>query len=314
MTKTMAEHEYGYKLRLLRILRALVESPNKYTKKGLQAAFNVKKDAINSDFEALKNAGFILRFDEKYRYALVEDKPLKQLKHLLHFTEEDQMLLAKVIQQVAATERQGERLQAKLASLYDYRRLGYAYLRKPYLAKLDQLEDAQKGQYQVILKRYYSTNSNEITDRNVEPFHIDPPNDMLQAYDLNKKDIRHFRISRISRIETDRLPWQFAHLHRVQTTDPFRIMDNNQVMVHLRLKVGAYNEMIERYPNTKAYIVEDEQEGLYDFQCRVNHQFYGLSNFILGSHNHIEVLKPEILISHLQNEVKKMKNKWGVSG
>jgi len=304
------EAEYGYKVRLLRIMRALLEQPKRYAKRELREKYGVGKDAIDNDFQAFKSAGFVLRYDERFRYYFVEDKPLKQLKDLLHFSEEDQILLTRAIDKVAETEKYGEHLKSKLASLYDYHRLGYAYLRKPYLAKIDKLLTAKEDNRQVILKQYHSSNSNSITDRHIEPYHIDPPKDTLQAFDLDKKEIRHFRISRITRIQMTTEAWKYKYRHRLQAVDPFRIMDNQKVMVHLRLRVGAYNELIERFPLTKAHILPAEEEGVYDFQCEVNHEFYGLSNFILGTHNLVEVLSPDRLLLHLQAEVKKMQKKW----
>ncbi len=307
MTK---EHEHGYKKRMLLLLIVLLEQPKRYKKRELMAKLGMRKNAFDNDIQTFRNAGLVVRFDSKFRYYLVEDQPLKQLKNLLHFTEEDQVLLSRAIDKVAETEKHGERLRAKLASLYDYHKLGYSYLRKPHLVKIDKLLEAKEDKMQLILKRYYSTNSNSIRDRRIESFRIDPPKDTLQAFDVEQGSIRHFRISRITRIEKTEDPWQFESKHRVQAVDPFRIMDDEKEMVHLILNVGAYNELVERYPLTKPYILPAEMEGFYDFQCEVNHQFFGLSNFILGSHNFIEVRSPEVLLDHLRGEVKKMQKEW----
>ena len=166
------EHEYGYKVRLLRIMRALMDRPKAYTKKQLAEMYGVNEDTIKNDFEALKSAGFLIDFDEKYRYCFVEDKPYKQLKDLLHFSEEDQMMLELAIDQIAPHEKRAERLKKKLASLYDFQRLGHAYLRKPYLTKVDLLMEAREKELQVVLEDYHSSNSNVVADRLVEPFHI----------------------------------------------------------------------------------------------------------------------------------------------
>lgn len=301
------EKEYGTKLRLLRVMRALLENPKHYTKRQLAEVYQVTPDTITNDFEALTNAGFVVEYDEKYRYYLVEEKPFTQLKDLLHFSEEDQAILYRAIDQVAAHEKRGQRLKKKLASLYDYRRLGHAYLRKPYLTKVDLLMQGKNEKRQVILRDYSSSNSNEVRDRLVEPFHPSPPDDTLQAFDVDKQELRHFRISRITRVEMTDTPWQFEGHHNIMLTDPFRIVDSNQVMVHLRLRVGAKNELVERFPLTQSYIQEAAEEGIYDFQCMVNHRFLGLTNFILGFHHQlVEVLGPESLLDHLQEEVEKM--------
>lgn len=301
------EHEHGTKTRILLVQRAILEQPYRYTIKELSERFDVNPDTIRNDIRDLKNAGFGLRPDERHRYGFVIDKPLKQLKDLLHFSEEDQALLHQAIDQIAQHTERGANLKKKLAALYDYQRLGYAYLRKPHLTKLDLLLQGQKEKKVVLLRDYSSSNSNVISDRYVEPFHISPPEDTLQAFDVDKKILRHFRFSRIKRVQLTDTNWQFEGHHNIMRTDPFRIVDNQQVLVRLKLKIGAKNELEERFPLTKSHITEANEEGIYDFQCMVNHKFLGLTNFILGFyHQLVEVVYPDLLIEHLKNEVRKM--------
>ncbi len=305
MTK---EHEYGTKVRLLRVMLAIMDRPNFYTKNHLAEIYGVSADTIKNDFLALRSAGFILKHDTKYRYFFEVEKPFKQLKDLLHFSKEDQFLLMRAIDQIAPHEKRAKRLKQKLASLYDFKRLGHAYLRTPYLSKVDLLNEAKAKELQIVLIDYRSSNSNVVTDRLVEPFHISPPEDTLQALDADKKELRHFRISRIRKVRLTEMPWLYKGHHNIMRTDPFRIVDNNQLQVHLQLTLGAYNELIERFPLTLSYIQEAAIDEVYDFQCMVNHRFLGLSNFIFGNyHRGIEVLEPDSLIEHLNNEIKKMK-------
>lgn len=307
-TSMARDTEYGTKLRMLRVMRALLDLPFGYTKRQLADQYGVDPDTIKNDFTAFENVGLVVRYDENYRYGFAENNPYKQLKDLLHFSEEDQLLLMQAIDQIAPHTKRGERLKRKLGSLYDYHRLGYSYLRKPYLSKVDALMEAKKEKRQVVLQDYRSSNSNVVSDRVVEPFHPSPPDDTLQAFDVEKQELRHFRISRITRIRFTENDWQYEARHVVLPTDPFRIVDPKQELVHLRLKVGAYNELIERFPLTKAYIQEASEDEVYDFQCMVNHQFLGLTNFILGFHHQlVEILEPESLIEHLRAEVKKMR-------
>ncbi len=302
------ENEYGTKERLLRIMLAIMDRPGSYTKKRLAEIYGVSEDTIKHDINAFRNAGFLLEPDERHRYAFKQEKPFRQLKNLLHFSEEDQFLLSQVIDQISTHNKRGERLKQKLASLYDYKRLGHAYLRKPYLTIVDTLLAAKENKRVVVLKDYRSSNSNRIEDRRVEPFHISPAEDMLQAFDIVKKGIRHFRISRFTRVKPTTENWQYEGHHNIMRTDPFRIVSNDQVPIHLRLGIGAYNELLERFPLTKSYLLETESEDLFDFQCDVNSQFIGLTNFVLGCyHLHVEVISPDQLIDHLNIELKKIK-------
>lgn len=302
------EAEFGPRSRIVQLLRALLERPYFYTKQQLAGRYGVSKDTVSADFEILQNAGFVLDSDERFRYAFKVEKPLAQLKDLLHFSEEDQVMLHQAIDNLQVSTEQARNLKAKLASLYDFRRLGHAYLRKPHLTKVDLLLQAKAEKRQVFLIDYRSSNSNRIRTRQVEPFHISPAEDTLQAFDVEVHSLRHFRISRFTRVQLTDLPWQNEGFHNIVHIDPFRIVDNQQVTVHLRLGVGAYNELIERYPLTRSHIEETDDPNIFDFQCAVNHRFYGLSNFILGFHHQvIEVLEPEGLREHLREEVGKMR-------
>lgn len=301
------ESEYTPRARVVRILRALIENPKHYTRHALAERYGVHPDTIEGDFQAIQTAGFHLDRDERYRYFLVLEKPYRQLKDLLHFSEEDQALLYQAIDNLSVGTERALKLKAKLGSLYDYGRLGHAYLRKPYLAKVDLLEQARQEKKQVILESYRSSNSNTISDRRVEPIHVSPADDMVHTYDVDKRVVNHFRISRFVRVNILEAPWQFEGWHNVRHTDPFRIVGNEQVMVHLRMSVGAFNELVERFPMAKSYIQEAQEEGMYDFQCPVNDHFLGLSNFILGFyHQGIEILQPESLREHLREVVARM--------
>ena len=303
----MSGSDYGTRTRIVSLIRNLADSPGFYTARQLAQKYDVSPDTIKGDFRVLQNVGFVLEYDKRYRYSFKEEKPYRRLKDLLHFNEEDQYLLEQAIDHVAPHTKRGDRLKKKLSSLYDYYRLGNTYLRKPYLSKVDLLLQAKTEKKQVLLQDYKSSNSNIISDRLVEPFHPSPPDDIVHGYDLEKQALRHYRISRILRVKPLDVSWQHEGKHQILLTDPFRIVDNRQEMVHLRLRVGAYNELIERFPLTKAYLTEAEQD-IYDFQCMVNHRFIGLTNFILGFHHQlVEVLQPESLLQHLTEEVKKIK-------
>ncbi|HRI59314.1 MAG TPA: WYL domain-containing protein [Saprospiraceae bacterium] len=302
------ESEYGTKIRLLRILRAIIEQPKRYTKQELATNYAVHPDTITGDFEAFVNAGFEMDYDEKYRYFFIKDKPLKKASELLYFSEEERVLLYEAIDNLRTTPERQASLKQKLHSLYDYSRLGFANLRKPYLTKIDLLKQAKDEKKMVVLEEYHSSNSSQVSDRLVEPFHIAAEDDMLHAYEVEKKAIRHFRITRFVRVKPTDRHWEFESHHNVMNTDPFRIVTNQQVNIHLRLSVGARNELLERYPLTKKYIEQTSDPNFFDFQANVNHNFYGLFNFILGFyHLYIEVIAPDSLREHLRNEVEKMK-------
>ncbi len=293
------------RIRLLKVMLAILEQPGRYTKKELAEKMGSTDNNIRNDLDALSDVGLSLEYDRNYRYKFKEQKPIEKLNDLLYFTEDDQELLRDTIDHLFKHNKKATQLKRKLESLYDYHQLGLEALRKPNLKRIDLLKEAQLNKKVVVIKDYHSSNSNTVSNRTVEPFHIATDIDLLHTFDLDKMELRHFRISRMGRIKILDTDWKHTKQHHIKLTDPFGILDDEQLMVHLRLKVGAYNELIERFPPTKRYIQESaEEEDVYDFQCKVNHKFIGLTNFILGYfHQLVEVVGPIELIEHLKCEL-----------
>ncbi|MBK7873837.1 MAG: hypothetical protein IPJ74_25850 [Saprospiraceae bacterium] len=53
------EKEFGHKVRILKVLNALLDQPNHYTKRKLAERHNVTPKTIGNDFQALATAGFL---------------------------------------------------------------------------------------------------------------------------------------------------------------------------------------------------------------------------------------------------------------
>lgn len=298
-------HDNSPKNRLLAVLKDLLNRPYHYTKKMLVAKYGVSKDSISSDFNELRDADFILTFDHQYRYAIVPSKSQEHLEDLLFFTEPEKEMLLEALARSPTIKLSHEKVREKLATVYDVSKLGSSLFSKTFLTKANLLEQAKKEKRQVRLIQYRSTHSNQVTDRLVEPFWVGIKEDIIQAYDHNAGAIRHFRLSRVERIELLPDPWHHETKHYVMATDPFQIVQDQQVAVHLRLKTGAYNELLERFPLAQAYVRPCARDaGVFDFEAKVNAQFYGITNFILGYHEHIlEIVEPESLREHIRKHV-----------
>ena len=298
-------HDNTPKNRLLKILKDLLERPRHYTKKMLATKYNVNADTIRNDFDELRNADFLLHIDAQYRYAIVPNKSSEFLEDVLFFTETEKDLLLEALTKNNAIDRRMEKIREKLETVYDVSKLGSSLFSKTFLSKANLLEQAKQQQHVARLINYRSTNSSKVSNRTVEPFLASTKEDILHAYDIDSQAIRHYRISRIERVEVLSDLWQNETKHYVMATDAFRIVNDRQVRVHIRLKVGGYNELIERFPLTQAYLQPSaEEDGVFEFECKVNERFFGLTNFILGYHEHIiEIVEPESLVEHIRKHI-----------
>jgi predicted DNA-binding transcriptional regulator YafY len=300
-------HDISAGKRILEILRLLIENPGYYTKKEIAKLFEVSHDTVGRDFEDLKNAGFQLDSDTKHRYYLTAEKATDLLKELLVLSDSEKNTI-KAALKATTSESDTDRILRKLESITNLPRIGNTIFTKPYLAKTNSLFKALKDKQKVILYNYKSTNSNTHADRCIEPFHVSPEEDILHAYDLDRQEIRHFRISRIDRVEQLDEDWENEGKHNIIATDIFRISNKEQVKVHVRIKTGGYNELVERYPLSKgALSPSPDTADEYDLECMVNNNFYGLSNFLLGyDHYVVEIIENDLLRKHMADKVKQL--------
>jgi proteasome accessory factor C len=308
----MEEDAKVTKERFGRLILLLVQQPFQYKRKEIADKLNVSTATIDRDFTALKNINLATTFNEEYRYGFVKDKAYDQLKNLLHFTEEEQAFLGRAIDvynKHLEKDKTAKRVKSKLNSLYDFRKLGLDILREPHLQMIDLLEKAKREKLQIRLKSYYSSNSNTVKDRLIEPLRVSPFDDMVYAYDVEGEKISHFRMTRIGGIEEVNQPATFKKTANLGDADPFYIVSDEKVMVRLEFGVGAYNELAFRFPLAKRHIKPFASGDKFEFLCEVNSKFYGLSNFILSCHhNKVIVHEPIELLEHLQKKLQELQD------
>ncbi len=268
------------------------------------------KDRFHDFINILKKAqNPALPKDKKEDYAPPPNRAPHELEHLKPLSIEDRSYILDALEKMG-DDQKAIQLKSKLDSLFDFQQLGLTALGQPAIQRYKRLEQAKADKMQVILQDYRS-NSNVVRDRKVEPFKIDADRDTLQAFDIDIEDNRHFRLSRIRRVLSTGNPWEFENKHVRKETDDFRIADNDMVNVQLRLDVLAYNLLTEAYPNTKRNLQEGADQGTWFYDGDVNHNFYGLINFIMGNADHVEVLGPESLKQRMQRAAEKVLKRLG---
>lgn len=294
--------------RAIKVLKSLIEYPFHYTVQELATNNDVSKDTIRDDIEGIKNAGFETTYDKHYRYAVIYSKPLQYIKDLLFLTEAE---YAQITESLKATKTQGTNITKtllKLESIYDYTKYGNHTISKVYLNKVNLLEKAKVDKQKVKLLNYRSTNSQIAKDRIVEVFHISAKEDIIQAFDPGHNETRIFRISRFERLEQLDEDWENETKHHILHPDIFGIVSKNTKHIHIKIDIAALNALLDRYPLAKAYTSPSAGEpNVHELECNVNAQFLGLTNYLLGNHEHIlEIIEPQELIDSLNNKIKNM--------
>lgn len=289
--------------RILKLLLRVLNNPRRYTRQQLADYFGQTKAAIGSDIDIINSLPELsIHYQEPPYLCYIEpNNKYSELNTFQALSEEDRYHINQALDRSVNT-RLAQQLKSKVEGLYDFQQLGFRQLRHPAIERINRLEGAKERKQQVVLVRYRS-NSNNIKNRTVEPFLINPELDTLQAFDYEHLEPRHFRLSRIERVELLETPWENEQRHFIRSTDIFRIANNKQYLVKLRLTVQAFNVLIEHYPMAISY-TEPDSSSPHHFllQARVNAEFLGLSNFILGYAEDVEIIAPEELKENIREK------------
>ena len=164
-------------------------------------------------------------------------------------------------------------------------------------AAISLLQQAYSQKRCAILHSYASNNSGGVEDRLIEPYDVKPEDNLVVAYDIDKKGTRVFNFNRIGYVEilADRT-WTNTERHKPVFVDVFHMSDDKvKIHISLQLDLMAKNLLVEEFPRAKDYLTShkgDENIWYFDTDvCRLE----GIGRFYIGLANHIQILEGEPL-------------------
>lgn len=285
--------------RILRLLMMLSGS-KKYLMAELEERLGMSARNIRRDLELIESSGFLLNREGGYR--LQTDEPgNRNLKNLLHFSEEEVAILYETLSLIEGDSPVKERLVRKLNTFYDLKVLDQLR-QKDDLTKVRTIREALEQKKQVLLMSYRSSNSNSIEDRTVEVFDFMPDYRSVWCYDLKTNGCKQFKIARMQAVEIMPSYWRFEERHQKPFTDVFRVSAvKPHTNVELLLSLRAYNLLIEEYPSAAAFIQKENKR--YRLKLPVG-DYHGVGRFVLGLLDEIEIIKPVSFKKYLQKQIK----------
>ncbi|MCF6240677.1 MAG: WYL domain-containing protein [Bacteroidales bacterium] len=291
--------------KLRQMLELLLMLNNKYgrSKQALAEHFRCTQRTINRYLNTFKEVGFVIENNKGYVKIDKENSDYKDLSELLHFSEDESLILTKAIDSIDTNTQLKELLKKKLYSIYNFDRVASPVVKRHGQQIVQKLLHAISDKRQVQLIQYRSANSNDISNRIVEPFDFTQNYTSVWAFEPEAEICKTFKISRVSKIEILSQNFLFEEKHQKGRLDVFRMTGNKNIPVHIRLSLKAYNLLIEEFPRAEYYI-QKKNDNLYDFEADV-HSLYGIGRFVLGLPSDIEVVEPQSLRDYLIDEMKK---------
>ena len=146
---------------------------------------------------------------------------------------------------------------------------------------------------QLTLYRYSSVNSNTISDRHIEPISFVCGKTSVISYDIDKKDIRQFKLSRIGEVKISSRGWLYENEHTKARTDLFGWTEcDNSYHICLDMEMAAMICLKESFPNVK----DKKLASLPNGQWRLDTTVYSLKpvcGFYLGHANEVKIQETE---------------------
>lgn len=288
--------------RLLRLMKMMSGNIN-YTIDELADKLGTSYRSIYRYIDTFKESGFVVEKLHSNVYKLGKmPRTYVDLKNLIYFSEEEAYIVNSLINSLDSTNMLKTNLKKKLSAVYGSTSI-INYVQKKELAEhIELLGQAIREKKRVILKSYESSHSHEVSDRFIEPFEFTTNCIDVWGYDLEKKENRVFKISRIGRVCLLDDSWCNEERHEKSKTDCFRISSFEQSRVKLELSIMAKNLLIEEYPLAEKDIRKEGDKWILETMVS---GMEGVGRFFLGLAHEIKILESDELKEYTRKFVER---------
>lgn len=301
--------EYNTVYRILNLISQL-NSPMGCRKSVFSEDHFVNVRTFERYIDALRNIGFEI-VSEKGRFKMA-GKGRSNVDHtnLIVFSPEEAGVIRDALINSGIQSPIKRNILVKLYALTDLFEISDSLTRSVVSKNINEIRRAIKDNKQVILKGYLSLNSDTQRDRLVEPIRFIHYFRYLAAFDVENKEVKHFKTDRFERAEILKEGWQFQDRHKLKETDLFGMKGSRKTEVELLLSTRAAQLLKEEFPGIEQDIIPNgDQWKLHTHVFALE----GIGRFVMGLVDEIEILKPAELSAHLAKKINKFHQRHHLS-
>lgn len=287
--------------RMLRLMKMMSGNTN-YTIEELASKLGMSYRSVYRYIDTFKASGFVIEKLQKNVYKVGKmPRSHVDMSKLIYFSEEEAYLVNSMIDGLHPTNQLKIDLKKKLSAIYSCTSIANYVHSEDTVSNIQELEKAVREKKKVILEAYESANSKGVSDRFVEPFEFTTNCIDIWGYDLEKKECRVFKISRISSVVVLEDYWTNEDKHQKSKTDCFRMSGFVLTPVKLELSIRAKNLLLEEYPLAQKDI--RKEDGKWILETRVT-DMAGVGRFVLGLADEISVIDSPALEEYISKFIK----------
>ena len=292
--------------RMLRLMKMMSGNTN-YTIEELASKLGMSYRSVYRYIDTFKASGFVIEKLQKNVYKVGKmPRSHVDMSKLIYFSEEEAYLVNSMIDGLHPTNQLKIDLKKKLSAIYSCTSIANYVHSEDTVSNIQELEKAVREKKKVILKAYESANSKGVSDRFVEPFEFTTNCIDIWGYDLEKKECRVFKISRISSVVILEDYWTNEDEHQKSMTDCFRMSSFEQTPVKLELSLRAKNLLLEEYPLAQADLKEIDGKWILDTMVS---NMAGVGRFVIGLADEVKIIDSPALVEYIKDFVNNYLNK-----
>lgn len=288
-------------LRLMKMLTANVE----YSVDDIAARLDMSRRTIYRYIDTFRDAGFVIKKSGQCIRLDKESPHFKDISQLVHFTEEEAVILRRAIESIDDTNTLKLNLKRKLYSVYDSKTLADTVVKGHNAGNIHSLIEAIENRRQVVLRNYHSAHS--IRDRKVEPFGFTTNYVNVWCYDTEDGKCKIFKTARIDGVEILDDGWQHESKHEEGFIDIFRMIGSARIHVRLELGLLSRNLLLEEHPLAEEYVSQIAPERWLLETDVAN--LHGVGRFIAGLLDDIRIIEPHGLRTYLLDYINRHKRR-----
>lgn len=285
----------------MKMLTANVE----YSVDDIAARLDMSRRTIYRYIDTFRDAGFVIKKSGQCIRLDKESPHFKDISQLVHFTEEEAVILRRAIESIDDTNTLKMNLKRKLYSVYDSKTLADTVVKGHNADNIHSLIEAIENRRQVVLRNYHSAHS--IRDRKVEPFGFTTNYVNVWCYDTEDGKCKIFKTARIDGVEILDAGWQHESEHEEGFIDIFRMIGSARIHVRLELGLLSRNLLLEEYPLAEEYVSQTAPER-WMLETDVAN-LHGVGRFIAGLLDDIRIIEPHGLKTYLLDYINRHKRR-----
>jgi predicted DNA-binding transcriptional regulator YafY len=283
-------------MRLLQLISAL-RRPSGADKQRFCQQHDLSPRTFDRHIAMLREAGFSIQSQQgKYK---VHSAQHFHVEDYLHFTLEETEVIREAMEHMDSDHPLGKSIWDKLYLMADLFGPSEQFHYLSFPGKVRCIREAMETQRRVILKKYWGAEHDKPEDREIEPVALLQYHQYVEAFDVDRQEMRMFRLSRAESVQISRKKQTHQSRHKARKTDPF-LLTGPAFQVVLELSPRARNLLLDEVEISPDQL-RPLTNGWWSFTGEMR-GVEGIGRFILGLSNEVVVQSPEALKTYVRQQ------------